>query len=354
MKFTALYPLLLIALSSRTAGAISVAVTPDCGTTDTHFIVSVGGLPGTPLPCPDSCHVPVQVAIDGNSIFLIDCQSAFSIDLQDVPDRPPGQECVVCNLGFGEHVVTVTSTNLECTGDTQFRPFLCINDAFAILLPGEVADPWADDLTSTSTGMRVAFFPGSACDVPDCDSLQLIQSIRVRGVKANGDSVSLSYADLKWRPAAERAARDSQLTVARYRIDVRKIDRIPYVSIPPFYNARPGRQSAAPDTATFTDAPIINDFNYPSGVVRIVLEFEVNAFCAKGEGQGHWIGKTFWLFERDSASSTIVLRRDPQRSKDRDFYTAPFKNALDTWSATRGFSIPQFPHPPPQGGAPCN
>jgi hypothetical protein len=142
--------------------------------------------------------------------------------------------------------------------------------------------------------------------------------------------------------------------VDRYRIDVRKIDRVPYVSIPPFLKARPGRQGAAPDTATFTDAPIINDFNFPTGVVRIVLEFEVNAFCASGEGQGQWLGKTFWLFERDLGSSTIVLRRDPLRAKDRNLYTAAFKSALDTWSSTRAFKIPRIPQPPPQGGDPCD
>jgi hypothetical protein len=173
-------------------------------------------------------------------------------------------------------------------------------------------------------------------------------------VKVLGDTVNLTYADIKWRPPAERASRDSQLTAARYRIDVRKLDRLPYVSIPPFYLARPGRQGAAADTATFTDPPIVNDSNFPTDVIRIVLEFEVDAFCASGEGQGQWLGKTFWLFERDIGSSAIALRRDPLRSKDRDPYTAAFKDALDAWSSTRAFAIPQLPQPPPQGGAPCN
>lgn len=355
MPHRPLLSLLLLALSPSAAQCISVVVSPDCGTSASHFIVSVGGLPGPPLPCPDSCHIAVEVAIDGQGTFYqTDCRPGFSIDLQNVPDRPPGQECVACGLSPGIHVITATSSNLECTGDTETRPFLCIRDSFEVVPPNQVTDPWADDLTSTAVGMRVAFFPTGACEVPKCDSIQLIQSARARGVKANGDSVSLTYTDLKWRPAAERVARDSQLTAARHRIDVRKGDRLPYATIPPFFNARPGRQGVAADTATFTDAPIINDFNYPTGVVRIVLEFEVDAFCASGEGQGHWLGKTFWLFERDRESSTIVLRRDPERSKDRDLYTTAFKDALDAWSATRSFAIPQLPQPPPHGGAPCN
>ena len=261
---------------------------------------------------------------------------------------------MVCDLAAGKHAITAASFNLECSGDTEPRPFLCVRDSFEIIGGNQIEDPWADDLTTTADGMRVAFFAGGTCDVPECDSLQLIQTVRIRGVKSNGDSVSLSYADIKWRPAAERASRDSQLTVEGYRIDVRAKDRVPYASIPPFLRARPGRQGAVADTATFTDAPILNDRNFPAGVVRIVLEFEVNAFCASGGGQGHWLGKTFWLFERDSGATAIVLRRDPERQKDRGPYTSVFKSALEAWSSTRSFSIPQLPQPPTQGGTACN
>jgi hypothetical protein len=183
---------LLLFLLPGTAHSLSVAISPNCGTTASHFVVSVGGAPGTPYPCPDSCHIIVRVAIDGvGTIYQTDCKSAFSIDLHNVPNRPPGEECVACGLSVGQHVVTVTAPfNVECTGDTEARPALCASATFEVVGSGEVADPWADDLTSASRGMRVAFFSGGACDVPKCDSIQLVQSIRVRGVKSNGDSLS--------------------------------------------------------------------------------------------------------------------------------------------------------------------
>src|SRR5213594_2933763 len=83
------------------AQTLPVIVSPNCGTTSTHFIVTGGGLPGTPYTCPDTCHIPAQVFLDGQTIYSLDCMTGFTIDLQNVP----GHGCVACGLTTGPHVV---------------------------------------------------------------------------------------------------------------------------------------------------------------------------------------------------------------------------------------------------------
>lgn len=105
--------------------------------------------------------------------------------------------------------------------------------------------------------------------------------------------------------------------------------------------------------ATFSDTPRLYDRNFPPGVTKIIMEFEVDAFCAGGEGSGQYLGKTFWLYEIEKTTHAKVIQRDPNRLHDRGQPTTAFLDALAKWGSTRDFAAPAVHAPPPQGGSPC-
>jgi len=79
-------PLILLLLLVPCQGAAqAVVVSPSCGTTGTHFILSAGGLDKCPEACPESCSVFGSLTITNGTgdiaIPLGLCSTSTTVDL---------------------------------------------------------------------------------------------------------------------------------------------------------------------------------------------------------------------------------------------------------------------------------
>lgn len=358
---------LLIAFQN--AAALGLQVVPSVGRAGGHIVVSGGGLMG-----PVECGPPFGVVkIDGYGFgtgtftYSVPAGAAgFSIDLANVPGQPPGLECVSCLLGAGVRTVRFYGGG-ECTSEAYTLGPVCTT--FEIVSGPANGDPWASDLQVVQLqypngvilgeGMKITFSPIGVQDVPLCDSILTIQSCRMRGFRAPGDTVDLSFADVNWIPLLDLPGMEETMTPGPVlvSIDIHSDLGQPYTNTPAA-EAPLGlvgrKESALGSLARFADAPSgFDDLDYPAGVVRLILDFEVNVFCADGDGQGQWLGKTFWLWERDLGRPPS-FRPNPGLPHDRGQPTPKFFQALEIWSAARRFALPKLPEPPNSGGIPCN
>jgi hypothetical protein len=128
--------------------------------------------------------------------------------------------------------------------------------------------------------------------------------------------------------------------------------RHPYASVPPHWAAKVGQIGATLDTARTADAPRRGDLVYPDSVVRIVLDFELNAFCAAGAGQGQYLGRCVWQWERTRGSSVARLGKVTFVQTDLGQPSTTFKEAVERWAVRTGFPLPK-PIAPSKGGGPC-
>jgi hypothetical protein len=146
---------------------------------------------------------------------------------------------------------------------------------------------------------------------------------------------------------------DAWTTSNRYHIDLLPgAWKQPYVSVPPYWAAKVGRIGATLDTARTADAPRRGDIVFPDSVMRIVLDFELNAFCAAGAGQGQYLGRCVWQWERTRGSSVPRLGRVTFLQTGLDQPSATFKEAVERYVARTRFPLPKA-IAPSKGGGPC-
>lgn len=148
-----LLPLLLLLSVTQPPGvrAQGISVSPNCGTTSTHFILASGGWPTCSCnPCTGS----FEVFVDGASVSTVThpaglCPSGFSLDMQDIT---VGGGCFMCTLLPGEHTVAVRGIS-ECGAPASCLKDGCVQTTFQIVTLN--GDPWAIDLqiVTTSAGL---------------------------------------------------------------------------------------------------------------------------------------------------------------------------------------------------------
>jgi len=342
-----LLPSVLRAPSSALGQGLSVS--PSCGTSETHFIISGGGLGACPKSCPDSCHVFYSVSIDGNAIFsTADCQSqtGFTIDLQNVP----GTGCVACTLQVTTHTV-----KLEGGPEPSNYPPVpprCVTTTFQVVTAATNGDPWGNQpmtLTSDGRWININFLGCATCDVPPCDSIVMVQTIRPRADDGLGHLTPYGYVQ---QHVVDGARYDSLLAADGRRIDVPLIAYSPYYLGTylgtPLPIARPAIKDGHCQAASIMDRPNRTIDSFRPGVAAIVFEFEVNVFCAVGVGAGQWLGGCAWIWRRSLEGTTTITLGSCARSTP----SSEFMTALEHWSSLRGFTRPA-PTRPVSGGEAC-
>ncbi len=240
----------------------------------------------------------------------------------------------------GEHTIKV---ELRLTSDGSLLQ--CRQTKIKVV--ADIRDPWTVT-ASGGTGISISLNPTDVCDITPCSKIVFVQVKQPLGEKSDGTTRPLTHAEQGFRNAA---ALDMDLTTAGYSVDYVFGERDPY------YNGddsadggMQGVQNGMPKPATMTDTPSRGDSAYPTGITKIILNFEVAAFCAAGTNQGELLGITTWKWERPkggSASSTVLstTRNQPSQS---------FLDALSHWNsnASHPFTLPAQTSPT-KGGEPC-
>lgn len=327
--------LLLLAVVPCEAVAQSVSVSPSCGTNTSHVYLSTSGW-SFPAPC-DSCSWDYTVYVDGQSVYGIgggagNCVPEFTIDLHDLPNG----QCANCTLGPGEHTLKVLGF-VECS--PNYYNQTCVQTNFTVVSSSGNGDPWEYGLSSSSDSqyVYVNFNPCGICDVPACDSILFIAVIQP--LKEPVDQ-RYTYAEQGFPNAA---ARDSQLTQTGFAVDVPpKVDDpycLPRFRGVPLYDI--GFKDGSCGAAVCADNPSRGPSSYQTGVEKIVLNFEVNAICAAGRGEGQWLGACTFSWERPLDGPDRFTFGNCSRALP----SSNFKAALDLWrSIHRSFEMPSRPH----------
>jgi hypothetical protein len=120
----------------------------------------------------------------------------------------------------------------------------------------------------------------------------------------------------------------------------------------PYEESKPGMTGATRDTARVSDALKRPQDAYPDSVSNIVVDLELNAFCASGAGQGQYLGRLIWQWERPKDYSVELWGRITMFVLDLWQPTATFANALEYWAERKGFPLPK-PIEPKVGGSTC-
>ena len=109
-----------------------------------------------------------------------------------------------------------------------------------------------------------------------------------------------------------------------------------------------GLQNGAPKCATMSDGPGRSDGAYPADIVKIVLNFEVAAFCSAGQNKGEFLGTMTWTWERPIMGKATATAS----SGTRNASSQNLIDALSKWNSNHGKKLP-VPAPPTSGGEPC-
>ena len=196
----------------------------------------------------------------------------------------------------------------------------------------------------------IGFNPCLVCDVAPCDSIYFVQVVQPLEDLGGGLPLSkYTYAQQGWPDAA---ARDSALTSDGYAVDVPPRADDPYCRayLHGMTAYAVGHKNGLCSPAYCSDNPNRSDLSYQALTQRIVLKFEINAFCAVGEGQGHWLGGTTWTWERPRGGPESITLGAHTRS----WPSQAFLDALVLWQSLRqGYSFPGFPVPV-SGGMSCD
>lgn len=358
---------LLIAFSE--CWALGLQVVPSVGRSGGHFIVSGGGIASLG-PCGfevGECQTDGTVTIDGYVLGTFSygigvCESGFTIDLANVPGQPTGSECVSCLLSTGVHTVTFSGyafcpPNQETDLGSVCATFEIVSDP-----GGALGDPWSLDSVPIANpppgpGQKITFSP-DVQDVPPCDSLVLIQSCRMRGRQTGPPEswIDLSFAQIGVPDGDDLALMEAVLTPPpRVSIDVGSSEEVPFATSIALGHQTGRKGSGITRSATFMDRPFWNDEPFIApGITRVQFEFEVNAFCVSGAGQGQWLGKSFWLWDRTVGSPYAEYSISEHLPHDRGHPTSDFMRAITLWQQVRKYTLPGLPEPPTEGGGPCN
>ena len=255
-----------------------------------------------------------------------------------------------------------SSSTVRLTTFRDRRPAACIQLPFTI--KPDLLSPW-NGITwyghhpydSASIAARLEFYPDRLCGFPAVDTVHLIQTIRMRGYTKDSVESILKYSDTpRWK--GKWAALDHFLSNEGMRVDVDTLAETPYMTaLGLAFDGETFRLLGEPgvrDTAWFIDGPMRCDENFPVGIVRIELDFEVNAFATSGAGKGFWLGRCGWVWSRVKGKpATIWYVNCP------DGYALPtsdFMRALWKWRSNPHHALYRYPWAvwPSQGGRACN
>lgn len=350
----------LTLLLSGAATAQSIRITPPCGTGQTHFVVSVAGIP-VPGCNGNTCFGgPSSMTVDGHDVPVANwgssyCRASGTFDL--TADILASGNCPGC-LSVGTHTVQF-ATLTEC--GVQERSG-CVTGTYEVQI--SVANPWSygfDIVSSHVVGIDFKYLATSPCGSVPCDTIQMIQTIRRRGVYGNGASRHLTRREMidTWpaSPAALQRMADS-LDAWTTPIDSVNIDLArDGLDIPYLTNPRTkavflfGRSNNGSTPASYYDRPQAPDLIYPAGLVKIILDAELSAFCAAGPGRGRYLGTVLWHWERNKGAGSFA--------GDLGLVTtADGPSAKSVAAIERYIARTQFPFPRPQsstgGGSPCS
>ena len=318
----------LLAGSALPTGAQNLVVSPDCGVPGQTLVT----IKGSSWPEPDP-----------------PCEYVFFFNGTEVAPRqddglygPPNASFTVpSGLAPGKYLVRV---ELRITETQALRA--CREADFCVI--AQEQDPWANAMTVTGNTMNIKFDPTNVCDVTPCKSIVLVQSINLKGQLGTNPPAELSFTAFR-RPDLQ-ANRVNGITMDTYGRD-----RDPY------YNGErdasdqrlgsDGLKSCEFSVASMMrDTPSVPEAGIPVGGT-VIFEYEVNAFCARGDDRGAWLGQVTWTWSRAHGQAPIITPGAASRGGP----SGNFSSALGAWSSNprHRFGLPT-PKPPTSGGKPCH
>jgi hypothetical protein len=308
--------LFLGVLLSQSGFAQTLVAIPNCGVAGQTEVCVTGS--GWAEPAPPCFYR-----------FFFDGVQVVTPDQPDGLFGPPRRKFTVpAGATPGMHMIKV---ELRITATNQ----LLQSKSIPFMVVSSIAQPWS---TSVSTTMDFTFDPKDVCDVTPCKKIVFIQVIEQLGVKMDGTTRSLTFAEQGFNNAATLDA------------DVINGLTVDYIvgENDPYYNGddasdigMQGKQSNTPMKANTTDTPQRTDGAYPADITKIRLKFEVAAFCAEGDNAGEYLGKLLWTWERTKGAVGFTGTISGV-SFSRDQPTQGFKDAASKWNTNHGFTM-KFP-----------
>jgi len=320
---------------SAQARGQGLAIAPTCGTTSTHFVLSGAGWPTAPKGCPDTCITFVSVCLDGGQSTCYSapvCSTSFAVDLATIPSFLNG-------LAVGQHTLTATG-GYECSNDggSSAGP---IRACFEIV--ADASSAWDTVRTNAAaTTIDIKMKPGQACDIPLCDSIRLIQVIRMRGRHAGSPLRLVSFAEQYAFDTSRSGLAnfyDAYVTSSGYTVDFVRND-----AMAPYTDSTGNKHTNTALEVHFTDTPRRSDLSYPSDIDTLIFDFELNALCTAGEGAGQWLGQVTWSWERAKGAPSFLGTVLPGTA-GRGQPSAPFNIALVAYELLSGYRLPTPPRP---------
>ena len=330
-------------------------MSPECGGTEMLLQTS-----GWPVPGCSDCMTTLAVYLDDQFMFVVGgepgkCVGGFTVNVDTL-------SCLPCSQfqANGPHTVRVEG-HWGCPPGGGGGGFGCVQTTFTRASPATIGNPWVIDLVAPMGGNNTAavfnFIPAGPCGFPPCESVQLIQVMKEVGFYPDGASRVLTVTEQTASIPGSRVYADSMdawTTVDSVHIDLKQEAwSTPYVSRPPYSHGKPGRTGTMPDTARFADQPRRGQVTYPGNVSKIVLDFELNAFCAAGPGQGRYLGQCLWQWERAKNSSVFRFGKINFATGSLSQPSGAFRNALARYAARKGFKLPPVLEAPKEGGSQC-
>jgi len=351
-RLTAATLVLLCLPTVSVAGAITVS--PSCGSPQTHFFVSAGGF-RTPCACSD-CVPAIYLSVDCCSVYALTqatgcLTDAGTFDLQTSP-----MQCgPYCPSIFtpGVHVATAYVIG-DCLmpGGEYEGYYECVQTTYTVV--ASVPDPWANgshlytDIAGRDS-VVITFNPPASCGVADCQAVYLIQSTRLRGIVGSDTlCVPMNTFTYSHVSAAELEKRNATLTSACVRIDADASEADPYMN-----GDIDGQDIGAHGSSGPTPSPSWTwDSPEATSTDTLLMEFEVDAYCGKGQNRGEFLGKLFWIY-KVSPGSVGTAMLDPRRGADLGGPTPEFREAYALWLRVIRGSNPANPRIPSKGGNVC-
>lgn len=197
--------------------------------------------------------------------------------------------------------------------------------------------------------ISIRFEPGSVCGLPDCKRIDLLQVVRFR--------LSAGGIRRDWTSAELRALKRVGPWLDSLRIGGYVVDQNPGAS-DPFTTGKdpadqrtgsygPGRKDC--DSVVVAGLYDVPRISLPAVADTVILEFEVNAFCSDGPGQGEWLGRYswHWIRPRQGASAVHAFGGDGGQPLSESL------SALAKFNTQQKYTMPLSPEQPQSGGLPC-
>ena len=285
------------------------------------------------------------------------CEYSFRWDGTEIAPRQPdglfgppdATFTVPAGAALGDHEVR---TNLDLLTGT---PVQCVKTTFKVV--AALANPWLLDTTAGNGQITITFNPTNVCDVTPCTAIVMIQTIRQKGRTSTGPDVfrDLTFAEQNFGNAANY---DADVTPTGTTVDRLWGRPRPYYGSDDTGdydnsgNADDGVQSGSPDDAWIWDRPTRSEASYPAGVDKIVLNFEVEAFCSAGQNVGESLGTAYWTWEKlETAAGKLGTATGG--GSNRNEPSQAHKDAVALWDTNHATWALPTTRPPTSGGVDC-